>query len=103
MARAGNLQTGVYTLATKYSDGDGGDSFAIGFYAGSYDHFGETRHLVVDKDGKQFRANGFRRVARIGKRRGAWIVAHFGYIEDMKDRFSVWHWYRAPWRILEQI
>lgn len=94
---------GDYVVATKYADGDPGDHFCIGFYQGNYDHFGKTRHHVVDDKGVSFRANGFRRVARIGTHRGAWMVAHLGHIERLKDRFSVWHWVKAPWRELEQV
>jgi hypothetical protein len=94
---------GDYVVATKYSDGDPGDQFCIGFYNGSYDHYGQTRHLVVDGDGNNFRHNGFRRVARVGAKRGTWMVEHLTLIEAAKDRFSVWHWYRAPWRELNSI
>lgn len=90
-------------MATKYADGDPGDQFCIGFYEGSYDHFGQTRHLVVDNSGKSFRANGFRRVAKVSSRRGTWMVQHLAHIEALKDRFSVWHWIKAPWRELDQI
>jgi hypothetical protein len=95
-----NIKAGDYVLATKYRDGDPVDQFCIGVYAGSFDHFGETRHLVVDADGNQFRRNGFRRVAKVSAKRGAWMVQNLDLIERMKDRFSVWHWYRAPWKEL---
>jgi hypothetical protein len=94
------VRRGDYVLASKYKDGDPGDHFCVGFYAESYDHFGEIRHLVTDKEGKNFRANGFRRVARIGRNRGAWMVTHFPLIESMVARYSVWHWYRATWKEL---
>ena len=55
---------GDYVLATKYNDGDPCDHFCVGYYAGTFDHAGQKRHLVHDKDGKSFRANGFRRVAK---------------------------------------
>lgn len=97
------VKKGDYVLATKYADGDPHDQFCIGFYHGSYDHFGETRYLVVDSDGQQFRRNGFRRVARVGGKRGAWMVEHLSYIEKMQDRFSVWHWWQAPWRELANV
>lgn len=96
-------KAGYYVVATKYADGDPGDHFCIGFYQGNFDHFGQTRHIVVDSAGKSFRANGFRRVARIGSRRGTWMVEHFFHIETMKDRFSVWHWVNAPWVELDLI
>jgi hypothetical protein len=97
------LKKGDYVLATKYRDGDAGDHFCVGFYDRSFTSFGETRHFVTDGSGKPFRHNGFRRVARISTRRGNWIMAHLRVIEGMMNRFSVWHWYRAPWRELDEI
>lgn len=91
------LKKGDYVVATKYADGDPGDHFCIGFYDGKYEHFGMVRHRVVDSEGKQFRANGFRRVAKVGAKRGTWMVQNTAMIEAERDRFSVWHWYRAPW------
>lgn len=98
-----NIKNGDYVVATKYRDGDPGDQFCIGFYDTSFDHYGQTRHMVVDNAGKQFRANGFRRVARISKRRGEWMVNNIETIEKLMNRFSVWHWHRAPWSELESI
>lgn len=72
---------GTYVVATKYTDGDPGDQFCIGFYDGSYDHYGQTRYLVVDGEGKQFRHNGFRRIKRISARRGEWMVKNLAMIE----------------------
>lgn len=91
------LKVGDYVVATKYSDGDPGDHFCVGYYAGSYDHYGQTRHLVNDPEGNSFRHNGFRRSSRVGRERGEWMVANFPLIERLKDQFSVWHWWRAPW------
>jgi hypothetical protein len=97
------IKPGDYVLATKYRDGDPGDQFCIGFYDGAYDHYGTVRYLVLDGKGEQFRVSGFRRIARIGKRRGEWMVRHLHLIENARGRFSVWHWYRAPWRELKTI
>lgn len=96
------LQVGDYVVATKYADGDPGDQFCIGFYNGFFDHFNTRRHLVVDNDGKDFRRGGFRRVARVERERGAWMVRNISLIEQMQDRFSVWHWWRAPWAELKR-
>lgn len=63
-------KVGDYVVATKYADGDPGDHFCVGYYQGWYDHFGQPRHLVVDGSGKSFRANGFRRVAKVSSERG---------------------------------
>jgi hypothetical protein len=97
------LNKGDYVLATKYRDGDPADHFCIGYHDRTFDHFGHDRHLVVDADGNQFRANGFRRIALISSRRGSWMVRHFAHIERMQYRFSVWHWYHAPWAELDLV
>lgn len=62
---------GEYVLATKYSDGDPGDHWAVGFY----DKSDGGRHYVTDSAGEQLRGNGFRRVARIKPEHGAWLLA----------------------------
>jgi len=88
MARA--IVRGDYVLATKWGDGDPQDGWCVGFYV-------EERwpdwHIVVDGEGKEFRANGFRRVAHISQKRGAWILAHADAIE-VGNR-SLWGWARA--------
>lgn len=66
---------GDYVLATKFHDGDPGDQWAVGFLNRIDDRGGgDVRYLVVDSHGKQFRANGFGRVARIRKDVGQWLV-----------------------------
>jgi hypothetical protein len=97
------LNKGDYVLATKYRDGDPADHFCIGYHDRTFDHFGHDFHLVVDADGNQFRYNGFRRIALISSRRGSWMVRHFAHIERMQYRFSVWHWYHAPWAELDLV
>lgn len=72
---------GDYVLATKYSDGDPGDPWALGFYAGELD-MGNTRcdikvaprYLVNNSVGLSIRPGGYRRVARIRKDVGAWLL-----------------------------
>ena len=86
---AEKLAKGDYVLATKYSDGDPLDGYAIGFY----DREQRDRHYVVDNDGNQFRGNGFRRVAKISHERGVWLVGHIPEID--KAARSVWWWKRA--------
>lgn len=92
-----DIATGEYVVATKYADGDPGDHFCVGFYAGNYDHFGQMRHLVIDSNGAQFRANGFRRCEPVSSDRGTWIVDHMPVIERYRDAYSVWDWVHAPW------
>lgn len=80
---------GDYVLATKFSDGDPQDHWCVGFY----DQPDRDRHLVVDAEGKQFRANGFRRVKIISKQRGQWILDH---AEDFAfSRRSMWYFARC--------
>lgn len=65
---------GDYVLATKYSDGDPGDNWALGFYAGRMIEYTPPRHAVVDSQGRSLRNNGFRKVARIRKDVGRWLI-----------------------------
>jgi len=57
-------------LATKFSDGDPGDHWGVGFYDGERN----GRHYVKDGEGNQLRGNGFRRVGRIHKDAGALLL-----------------------------
>lgn len=84
---------GDYVVATKYRDGDPQDQFAIGFYAGRrWSTTEPDRHFVVDADGNQFRMNGFRRVKKISRERGRWLLNHLRDIESSSR--SVWWWVR---------
>ena len=65
------MNKGDYVFATKYSDGDPADGWAVGFYDGVLNKkTSEVRHLVVDNNGNQFRRNGFRRVEKITAQEG---------------------------------
>ena len=97
------MNRGDYVLATKYSDGDPGDQFCVGFYDRALPRStGEVRHMVTDGEGKQFRGNGFRRCEPISHDVGVWLVARFEQFEplhletiDGEDRLvgkSVWDW-----------
>lgn len=68
-------EKGDYVLATKYSDGDPGDPWAVGYYLGNFDHYGQTRHLVGDENGKSFRANGYRCVGPVAADFGNWLLS----------------------------
>lgn len=92
------LKKGDYVLATKWQDGDPLDQWCIGFYDGMYCY---GRFLVVDKDGKQFRANGFRRAEKISKARGKWLLEIKEVIEKQTrtgSKRSLWGWLRQPMR-----
>lgn len=78
------ISKGDYVLATKYSDGDPQDPWAVGFY----DHMEGDRHFIVGNDGQQLRHSGFRRVGRITAQKGAWLLKNSREIE-MSGR-SIW-------------
>lgn len=72
-----DISIGDYVLATKYADGDPGDHWALGFYAGPLEGTDKglfVRHMVVDREGRNFRGNGFRRVGRIREDVGRWLL-----------------------------
>ena len=86
-ADAGRLETpvrpaiGDYVLATKWDDGDPGDPWALGFYAGELDMGNDRdsikvapRYLVKNNAGQSIRPNGYRRVERVRKDVGAWLL-----------------------------
>lgn len=83
------MKKGDYVLATKWSDGDPGDHWYVGFY----DHESAGgRHYVTDGEGNQARGNGFRRVKKISAERGEWLLKHGDLIE--RSFRSVWWWVR---------
>lgn len=98
------MNKGDYVLATKYCDGDPGDQYCVGFFDETYDHYGTTRFLVKDNDGKQFRGNGFRRCEPITDTEGRWLIARFEQFKPLwveegengeDDKMcgkSVWDW-----------
>lgn len=65
------ITKGEYVLATKFSDGDPGDHWGVGFY----DRFENGRHYVVDRAGQQIRGSGFRRAGRITMEVGIWLLS----------------------------
>lgn len=80
---AGPLRRGDYVLATKYSDGDPQDHWAVGFYDGiTAPHHMPPRYDVVDHRGTQMRGNGFRRVEKITLARGKWLLENRERIEQ---------------------
>jgi hypothetical protein len=81
---------GDYVLATKYSDGDPQDHWAVGFY----DRTEGDRHFIKDNAGNQLRANGFRRVGRITPTEGAWLLGKSADVE--RSGKSVWDFVNKP-------
>jgi len=68
------IKKGEYVFATKYSDGDPCDGWAVGFYDGILPKIGEDRFLVIDDDGNQMRRNGFRKIKAISEEVGAKLI-----------------------------
>lgn len=74
MSKPNKPEIGDYVIATKYGDGDPHDGWAVGFVAGMTDH-DAPRYVVVDGEGRSFRANGFRRARRIEATVGSKILS----------------------------
>jgi len=70
-------ERGDYVLATKWSDGNPGDPWGVGFYDGE----GDGRLFVVDSNRKQIRLNGYRAAARIPKKLGQWLLENAAALE----------------------
>lgn len=87
-------QLGDYVLATKWSDGDPGDPWAVGFYAG-LDTFvpSSPRHMVKDAKGEIIRANGYRRVGRITHDIGKWLLENADRLESAPRKINLWGMY----------
>ena len=89
------VSIGSYVLATKYSDGDPMDHWAIGVYSGiNALHYNPPRYSVVDDEGNNFRGNGFRRIKKISAERGKWLLERASSIES--SGCSLWWWVRQP-------
>ncbi|MEN6379130.1 MAG: hypothetical protein ABFD15_06085 [Methanofastidiosum sp.] len=84
------LTPGDYVLATKYSDGDPKDHFAIGFFSEILKYKSGDRYIVIDSEGKEFRRNGFRRCEKISQRIGKILIDNICIIEQ--GCASVWYW-----------
>ena len=85
------IKRGDYVLATKFHDGDPCDPFVVGFFTEMY----RDRFIVVDGEGKSFRAVGFRRCEKISTRVGNALVAAMPLIGDVVGP-SVWYWRYHP-------
>lgn len=87
-----DLQRGDYVLASKYSDGDPFDGFAVGWFDTMLPKPGDPRFMVVDSSGKQYRGNGFRRAERITEDFGNWFCEHVVAIEALTQRSPINLW-----------
>ena len=82
------IPIGSYVLATKYSDGDPGDAWAVGFYDG----FRNKRHYVLDADGNQIRHGGYRMAGVIAAPVGKWLLSVAAAPLEMSPPGSVDLW-----------
>lgn len=82
------VKVGDYVLATKYDDGDPCDHFFVGFVSGYTHH---KRYLIVDSEGNNQRANGFRRAEKITADEGRRLVEMMPEIGDKPGPSLWWH------------
>jgi hypothetical protein len=82
---------GDYVLATKYTDGDTKDEWALGFFQGAMPKYiTEPRYNIVRDDGSPFRGNGFRRVKCIRKDVGKWLLSIGDNLENSPCHIQLW-------------
>jgi hypothetical protein len=84
------LKKGDYVLATKYNDGDPEDHWCVGYYDSMTSHT-SPRYLVVDGNGKHFRANGFRRAEKITQEVGAWLIRLIPCLTPCPVGVNIWN------------
>lgn len=84
------IKKGDFVIATKYSDGDPNDHFAVGYFQ---DMNSNNRFNIVDENGKLFRGNGFRKAKKVSKILGNKIIENIKSIEQSNT--SVWKFVNA--------
>lgn len=88
------LPEGTYVLATKYSDGESGDDWCVGFIKHDALIERKERHHVVDSEGRLFRGNGFRRAEPIERNEGDYILSQRAALSG--------NWGISLWKLLAQ-
>lgn len=72
------MPPGTYVLGTKYTDGDPGDAWGVGYYLETFmvQEKGHIRHRVIDNDGNYlYGPKGFVKVrAGLKSDVGSWLV-----------------------------
>ncbi|MCP5463376.1 MAG: hypothetical protein H7A34_09470 [bacterium] len=76
------VKIGDYVLGTVWSDGLTNDPWAVGFFAGTLQINGQTRYLLVNSQNKPIREAGYRRIQKISKQHGQWLITHGNAIEN---------------------
>jgi hypothetical protein len=84
--QAAVCEIGDYCLATKYSDGDPSDHFAVGFLQAIRDYGQGPRYILVDENEEPFRATGFRWCRKITTEQGRWVIENADHIEKFPFR-----------------
>ena len=100
LGKKNGMKKGDYILATEGEDGMSGDPWCVGFYNGWLGTKTGIRHFVVDSDGKDFRASGFRRAGKITSEIGCYLVEHAQELEA-HPRLKLWQLVRRLRRELE--
>lgn len=81
---------GDYVLGTRWSDGDPGDPWAVGFLTTIHCTPIGQRFVVAHADGTPIRAGGFLYVRRISFKRGAWLLENSDAIEQSGRHLGYW-------------
>jgi len=89
-------EIGDYVVATKYTDGDPHDPWAIGFYQGTNDR---GRCIVHDSDGKSIYSSGYSRIKKISGEKGKWLLDNHELVR--LSGFSVYHFVRLSMATLD--
>lgn len=87
------LNENDYVLATKYRDGDPQDEWAIGFFHSVLQEKCGDRFMVIDREGNQFRENGFRCAEKITPACGEWLLERVDLIERSGKSLWWWKWW----------
>ena len=91
-----------YVLATKYHDGNSAEGWCVGFFDRTEKGEVQDRHFIVSITGLQFRAgSGYRRMSKISKARGEFILSNVDNIE-LSHR-SLWWWKRCKIDALDKL
>lgn len=83
---------GELVLATEYHDGDPRNAWGVGYYDGG-DNRG--RHWVVDQSGLHLSVNGFRKVEKVSRDRGLFLIENAERIEQDPHHRGLWWWKRS--------
>lgn len=81
---------GDYVLGTRWSDGDPGDPWAVGFLTAVHCTPLGQRFIVSHADGTPIRPAGYKHVRRLSFERGKWLLDNSRIIEDSGRKLGFW-------------